>query len=333
MSSINLDLSKRRMTIFSPKSVGRQETRKSMSFCSPPSAKRILMRPSWGSRFSAMSSFAMILIARRDRVAHLERRRHDVVEDAVDAVADAVFLLVRLDVDVARALADRRHQDHVHELDDRRFLALAGQRLGADLLEILDDFDVGVGAERGISPSARLATSSALSPGASVILGERGGALGARRRCVRPVVQLDRVDERRLRRHDGFDVVARHELHVVHGEHVGRVGHRDRQRRPGAAERDDLVLAGGLGGNELDDRGVDLELIDGDRRHAVLLRQQRRNLVVFDEVELDEIRPELAPILALIVQRFLELLRSDALLFEKQFANTDGHGGGLPGAG
>ena len=62
MSSINLSLSSRRRTIFSPKSVGRQLTRKSMSLVTPLSAKRILMRPSCGSRFSAMSSFDMILM-------------------------------------------------------------------------------------------------------------------------------------------------------------------------------------------------------------------------------------------------------------------------------
>ena len=50
------------MTIFSPKSVGSTETRKSMSRWTPASEKRILMRPSCGSRFSAMSSFAMILM-------------------------------------------------------------------------------------------------------------------------------------------------------------------------------------------------------------------------------------------------------------------------------
>ncbi len=55
------------MTIFSPKSVGRQDTRKSISLVAPASANRILMRPSCGSRFSAMSSFAMIL--RRDVIA------------------------------------------------------------------------------------------------------------------------------------------------------------------------------------------------------------------------------------------------------------------------
>ncbi len=61
MSSISFDLSRRRMTIFSPKSVGRHDTRKSMSLETPSSEKRILMRPSWGRRFSEISSFAMIL--------------------------------------------------------------------------------------------------------------------------------------------------------------------------------------------------------------------------------------------------------------------------------
>ena len=50
------------MTIFSPNSVGRTETRKSISLAAPLSLKRILMRPSCGRRFSAMSSFDMILM-------------------------------------------------------------------------------------------------------------------------------------------------------------------------------------------------------------------------------------------------------------------------------
>ena len=62
MSSISLPLSSKRMTIFSPNNVGRHETRKSMSLVWPLSLKRILMRPSCGRRFSAMSSFAMILM-------------------------------------------------------------------------------------------------------------------------------------------------------------------------------------------------------------------------------------------------------------------------------
>ena len=41
--------------------------------------------------------------------------------------------------------------------------------------------------------------------------------------------------------------------------------------------------------------------------------------------QLDEIGAELAPVLALVVQRLLQLLRGDALFFEKQFADTNGH--------
>src|SRR4030095_5344232 len=76
-------------------------------------------------------------------------RRNYVVEDAVNALADPQFLLVGLDVDVARALLDRRHQHDVDEPDHRRVFALARQRLGADLLPRLENFDVvGAGAER-----------------------------------------------------------------------------------------------------------------------------------------------------------------------------------------
>ncbi len=183
------------------------------------------------------------LDARRDRVAELHRRLHDVVEQAVDAVADAQLLLVRLDVDVAGALLDRRHQDDVHQLDDRRLLALLGEHLGADLLELLEDLDVaGVAEDRHVLE--RLAGDL---EGARRRRGAAAGGLA--------VVPRDRLDDRGLGRDDRLDVVARHELDVVHGEHVGRVGHRDRQRGAGARERDDLVLLRGLGGNELDDAG------------------------------------------------------------------------------
>ena len=57
MSSWRFDLSRSRRTIFSPKRVGRTETRKSMSL-----SRLIfsLIRPSCGSRRSAMSRLAMI---------------------------------------------------------------------------------------------------------------------------------------------------------------------------------------------------------------------------------------------------------------------------------
>jgi hypothetical protein len=103
------------------------------------------------------------LDARGNGVAHLQRRRHDVVEDAVDAVADAVFLFVGLDVNIAGAFRNRRHQDDVHQLDDRRLFTLPGEHLGADLLELLHDLDIAVAAS-SVSLSDRVAASSALSP-------------------------------------------------------------------------------------------------------------------------------------------------------------------------
>ena len=71
--------------------------------------------------------------------------------------------------------------------------------------------------------------------------------------------------------------------------------------------------------------GIDFELREVDRRDAVLLAEQRGDLLVLDEAELDQIEAELPPIGLLIVQGLLELLRRDALLFEKKFADANGH--------
>jgi hypothetical protein len=170
-----------------------------------------------------------------------------------------------------------------------------------------------------MSCSACEASSSALGPlGAAPAPAPPPAAVAA-------VVLLDRLHHCGLGGDHRLDVVARHELDVVHGEHVGRVGHRDRERCAGARQRHDLVLLRGLGGHQLHDRRIDLELAERDRRHAVLLAQERGNLLVLHIPELHEIEAELPPVLTLIVQRFLELLRADALLFEKQFADTNGH--------
>ena len=69
------------------------------------------------------------LDARDDGVAKLHRRVHDVVENPVNAVANAELPFVRLDVDVARPLLDGGHQHDIDETDDGRFLALAAPGL------------------------------------------------------------------------------------------------------------------------------------------------------------------------------------------------------------
>ena len=99
---------------------------------------------------------------------------------------------------------------------------------------------------------------------------------------------------------------------------------------PARLQRHDLILARRLGGHQLDDRGIDLELIQRDRGHAVLLRQQRGDLLVLDVAELHEIGAELAAIRALVVQGLLELFRRNALLFEKQFPDSNRHSSDPP---
>ena len=94
---------------------------------------------------------------------------------------------------------------------------------------------------------------------------------------------------------------------------------------PGAAERNDLVLLRGLGGNQLDDGRVDLELREVDRGDAVLLAEERGDLLVLDEPHLDEVVAELAPVGLLMVQGLLKLLGGDALLLEEELANANGH--------
>ena len=322
------------MTIFSPKSVGRHETRKSISLSRAVDGEADLDAAVLRQALLGDVQLRHDLDARRDRVAELHRRRHDVVEDAVDAEPDAELLLVRLDVDVARALLNRRHQHQVDEPDDRRLAALPLERGDVNLLELLEHLDVVVDDCAVVSSSALVTSSSvaalvrfACCGGGFGLSGFFSAAfcdLGRGRRGGR-VVALDGVGDGRFRRDDRLHVVARHELDVVHGEHVRGVGDGDRERRARAAERDDLILLRGVGGDQLDDRLVDLELREVDRGNAVLLAEKRRDLFVGDEAELDEIQAKLAAVGLLIVQRLLQLRRSDALFFQKQIADADGH--------
>ncbi|MGC4084612.1 MAG: hypothetical protein QM736_21465 [Vicinamibacterales bacterium] len=153
-----------------------------------------------------------------------------------------------------------------------------------------------------------------------------GGCGGDLRRTAScRVVALDRFENRRFGGDDRLDVVARHELDVVHREDVGGIRHRERERGARAGERHDLVLVGRVGGNELDDARVDLELGEVDRRDAVLAAEERGDLFVLDEAETNEIVTEFSPVGLLMVQGLLELLRGDAFLLEEEFADADGH--------
>ena len=138
-------------------------------------------------------------------------RVHHLLEDAVDPVADPVLLLVGLDVDVGGAPLDGVGQDDVDEPDDGGLFPLLDQLLEVDgvLLLLVDDLEGGVGGVDGRHLLHDLL--------------QLEGVRGA-------VVPVDGVLEGDLRGHDRLDVVARHELQVVHREDVRRVGHRDGER-------------------------------------------------------------------------------------------------------
>ena len=80
-----------------------------------------------------------------------------------------------------------------------------------------------------------------------------------------------------------------------------------------------------LGGDDLDDGGVHLEVVEVDRRDAVLAREQAGDLLVLDEPEADDGLPDLAPAAPRVVQSVLELLGRNHVLLQQQLSEPDGH--------
>ncbi len=78
------------------------------------------------------------------------------------------------------------------------------------------------------------------------------------------------------------------------------------------------VLARELGGNGLDDDGIDLEVIEVDGRHPVLAREETRDLLVAHVAEGDEGAPELAAVALLMSESSIDLLAGDEVLLLKE---------------
>ena len=244
------------------------------------------------------------LEARDERRLELHRRLHDLLQRAVDAVAHADVVLEALEVDVRRAALHRIREDGVDELDDRRILHLRGERRGGDvLLLLLDDLDVAF---------------HVVDDGQEVGDLRVGGAL---------VQLLDRALERELAADDREDVVARDELQVLEDAEVRRVRHGDGERAAVALEGEDEVLDRQVGGDQLGDARVDLELRQVDRRHLVLPRQHLRELGLLDEAELDEVVADAGAVLLLLLERLVELLARDEPLADEEIAKAFGAGG------
>ena len=138
------------------------------------------------------------------------RRQRLRLQQAVDAVADAEAVLLRLDVDVAGPLVGRLDEDLVDQLDDRRFLGLLGQLavVGLDVFEQLD-------LVLGRAPATSAVTVSPPTP--KCVLDEPG--------------DLARAGQHRL------DVQAGERLQLVEGVDVERVAGGDDERAVVPGER------------------------------------------------------------------------------------------------
>ncbi len=209
-------LSSSRSTTRSPAPVGSVDTR--TSTCRSPSFSA--MRPSCGSRFSAMSRLAMIL--RRDTSAPCSARGGsiDVAQHAVDAKAHDRARFVRLEVQVGRALAQRLQQQRVDHPDHRRLRAAVEQVLARRHV-LHQPREIGLVREA----FAHRERGARLVVGARELGGERLGVDGARdERAVQHAAQLGDAVDRRIgpqQHDDGVAFVAPREHAVRARERIG----------------------------------------------------------------------------------------------------------------
>ena len=103
------------------------------------------MRPSCGNAPLGDVEVRHDLEAGDQRRAQLERRLHDLLQNAVDAVPHAQLVLEALEVNVRCSTRDGVGEERVDELDDWRFLDGDGERRRRHVLfDLLDELDVGV---------------------------------------------------------------------------------------------------------------------------------------------------------------------------------------------
>ena len=198
------------------------------------------MRPSCGTRFSEMSSRLITLI--RDATLSLIASGGCATsdQDAVDAVADAEELLVRLEVDVGGALAIASSQQLLDVLDDRRVL---------DVGVVLDRRrPAAAPSSRPTSMSSRFAMSLSVAPLASTSLAMA---------CAELVV----LDDDRLGHEVGL------EPDLVERLQVGGIGDRDEELVAALVQRQNAP--------RLRDLEVDVVLLDLVEVEAREVEQRR----------------------------------------------------------
>ena len=101
-----------------------------------------------------------------------------------------------------------------------------------------------------------------------------------------------------------------------------RIGHRDRERASFALEREHQVALRQLGGDQLRDARIDLEVREVDGGHPELAREHARELDLVDEAELHEVVADAHAAGFLFLKRPVHCLARDEPLAHEEITET-----------
>ena len=232
------------------------------------------------------------LDARDQRLMHAALERHIVDDRAVDAHAHARFPLERLDMDVARARADRAVEQAAEQLDDRRFRVAA--------LALLDAHEL------------RAAPGEALVGGLRRLLCADFGIIVADRALKRP--QLAQADDH---------MTAGQLAHLLEGEVVERIVRHDLEAPLRCADREQVLLFRQLARDQADGGQIDLHLSDAHDLQSQTGGERLEHMGLGDKAELDQdLTDALFAVLLLVGERLLHLLLRDAAALHQHLADA-----------
>ncbi|MCY1413758.1 hypothetical protein D9M71_291950 [compost metagenome] len=223
---------------------------------------------------------------RRDDAGFLDQL---LVEHAVDALAQAQDLLVRLDVDV-RGL-------HLHSVLEQH-LQQAHHR--------------GVAVVEAEAAEVEVALLQALVE----LAGQLGDLVGAPVEAVEVVEQLALAHHRRLER------LAQQAAQLVEGVEIERIAHADQQAVALLDQQDGAEAPRQRLGQALHQCLVELELAQVDVGNVELARQRLEQLLLADEAHVDHRAAELGAAALLLVQRQLQLALADQAGLYQQIAQA-----------
>ena len=236
------------------------------------------------------------LHAADDRRMHAGRRLHQVAQHAVDAVPHARALLVRLDVNIAGAVLDRREQRDVDEIDDRAALDHAVQVRRRTFVNrlALDDFDIALdqAGEKRID------------------IDVAGG------------VFLQVFLDVRLNGEHGLNLAFGQAAQAVDGGQALRLDHGDGERIAHLEHGNRPELTPLLVRQHLDEHGIDQAVSQRNAFDTETAGERVGQRGAGAHALLDEQFPKPAAGLALLGQRAVELFSRHRALLEQRFADS-----------